>query len=208
MGFVLYGGTAVALYCGHRESKDFDFFTESSLDKVGIRKRIAVNWEISSILQDEPNTFSFMVNEDRVKFSFSGTINFGRVGELFITTDKALVVASPIDLMATKLAVIFDRIEAKDYSDISALCRSGVSLELGLAAVKLLYPEFPEMEYLRALTYFKGGDLDSLNEETRAHLREMSASVRELPQLELNSLRLGAIESNNKPSGSPDGMSF
>lgn len=25
--FVLYGGTAVALYLGHRESVDFDFFT-------------------------------------------------------------------------------------------------------------------------------------------------------------------------------------
>lgn len=182
--------------------------TGSPLEKEVIRKRIAVKWGISSILQDEPNTFSFMVNEDRVKLSFFGTITFGRVGEPFITTDRALVVASPIDLMATKLAVIIDRIEAKDYSDISALCRSGVSLELGLAAATLLYPEFPEMECLRALTHFKGGDLDSLSEETRAHLREMSASVRELPQIELKSLRLGAIESNQKPSGSPDGMSF
>jgi len=42
MGFVLYNGTTVALYCGHRESKDFDFFTESSLDKEVIRKWIVV----------------------------------------------------------------------------------------------------------------------------------------------------------------------
>lgn len=63
------------------------------------------------------------------------------------------------------------------------------------------------MECLRALTYFRGGDLDSLSEVTRAHLREMSVSVRELPKLELKSLRLGSIESNQE-SGSPDGMSF
>ena len=28
--FVLYGGTAVALYLGHRESVDFDFFTHQT----------------------------------------------------------------------------------------------------------------------------------------------------------------------------------
>lgn len=30
MGFVLYGGTAVALRLGHRTSVDFDFFTEKA----------------------------------------------------------------------------------------------------------------------------------------------------------------------------------
>ena len=30
--FVLYGGTAIALYLGHRESVDFDFFTEQTFE--------------------------------------------------------------------------------------------------------------------------------------------------------------------------------
>jgi hypothetical protein len=33
MGFVLYGGTAVALRMGHRTSVDFDFFTERPLGR-------------------------------------------------------------------------------------------------------------------------------------------------------------------------------
>jgi hypothetical protein len=33
LGFVLYGGTAVALRLGHRASVDFDFFTEKPLDR-------------------------------------------------------------------------------------------------------------------------------------------------------------------------------
>ena len=31
-GFVLYGGTAIALWCGHRASVDFDFFTDKQLN--------------------------------------------------------------------------------------------------------------------------------------------------------------------------------
>lgn len=33
LSFVLYGGTAVALYFGHRVSVDFDFFSSAPLDK-------------------------------------------------------------------------------------------------------------------------------------------------------------------------------
>ena len=32
LGFTLYGGTAVALRLGHRQSADFDFFTNCALD--------------------------------------------------------------------------------------------------------------------------------------------------------------------------------
>ena len=33
LGFVLYGGTAVALRLGHRTSVDFDFFSDGSLNR-------------------------------------------------------------------------------------------------------------------------------------------------------------------------------
>ncbi len=33
-GFVLYGGTAIALYLGHRESVDFDFLPKTTDDSV------------------------------------------------------------------------------------------------------------------------------------------------------------------------------
>ncbi len=33
LGFVLYGGTAIALRLGHRPSIDFDFFTDRTLNK-------------------------------------------------------------------------------------------------------------------------------------------------------------------------------
>jgi len=36
-GFVLYGGTAIALRLGHRTSVDFDFFSENPLNREAIR---------------------------------------------------------------------------------------------------------------------------------------------------------------------------
>ncbi len=36
LGFVLYGGTAIALRLGHRHSVDFDFFSEKPLDRAAI----------------------------------------------------------------------------------------------------------------------------------------------------------------------------
>jgi hypothetical protein len=40
LGFVLYGGTAIALRLGHRASVDFDFFTERALDRPGLEGRL------------------------------------------------------------------------------------------------------------------------------------------------------------------------
>jgi hypothetical protein len=36
LGFVLYGGTAIALRLGHRQSVDFDFFTERPFDHANL----------------------------------------------------------------------------------------------------------------------------------------------------------------------------
>jgi hypothetical protein len=35
--FVLYGGTALALHLGHRESVDFDFFANRSIDPAKLQ---------------------------------------------------------------------------------------------------------------------------------------------------------------------------
>lgn len=37
LGFVLYGGTAIALRLGHRTSVDFDFFSEKPVDRDAIK---------------------------------------------------------------------------------------------------------------------------------------------------------------------------
>ena len=195
IGFVLYGGTAIALRLGHRSSVDFDFFTDQPLDRIAIHTAFPF-LDRSQVLQDQPDTFTVVVpgggsHDHPVKVSFFGAIGFGRVGEPEWTHDRVLQVASPDDLMATKLKVLLQRVEAKDYQDIAALIKAGVSLEKGLAAARAMYGyNFQPSESLKALVYFQGGDLDSLLRPERETLIKAVRAVRKLPTVKIVAHRL------------------
>ena len=143
LGFVLYGGTAVALRLGNRQSVDFDFFSDRPLDKGAVRAALEPmgQWALT---QDEVNTLSISLQSDivargSVSLSFFGSIKFGRVGEPDMTDDGVVQVASLLDLMATKVAVITQRAEAKDYRDLAAMLRDGASLPSALGAAVAIY---------------------------------------------------------------------
>ena len=186
LGFALYGGTAIALRLGHRTSVDFDFFTDRALDHAWLEKPLPFLGR-AQVLQESPDTLTVLVasdaaNERPVKLSFFGSITFGRVGEPQWTDDGIVQVASIEDLLATKLKVLLQRIEAKDYLDVAALLGSGVPLATGLAAARSLFgPAFQPSESLKALVYFEGGDLNSLAETTRHLLIHAASAVEDLP---------------------------
>jgi hypothetical protein len=191
-GLVLYGGTAIALRLGHRFSVDFDFFTDRPLDKIALGSSFRFVAE-SLVLQESPDTLTVLVssgseNQEYVKVSFFGGINFGRVGRPDLTEDGMFQVASLDDLMATKVKVILQRIEAKDYKDIAAMLKAGVSLARGLAAARAMYGRaFQPSESLKALTYFEGGDLHTLTSEEKETMIEAARGIRALPQVALAS---------------------
>ena len=61
--FVLYGGTALALRLGHRQSVDFDFFTHRELEPEKILSALPFLDE-ATVLQSERNTYTFQVPVD------------------------------------------------------------------------------------------------------------------------------------------------
>jgi hypothetical protein len=192
LGFALYGGTAVALRLGHRTSVDFDFFTDRTLDRTELTYKFPF-LQHSQVLQDGRDTFTALASLDEpnhspgdrsVKLSFFGSISFGRVADPQWTSDGVAQVASFDDLLATKVKVLLQRVESKDYVDVAALLRAGVSLDRGLAAARVMFaPTFQPSECLKALVYFDGGDLDTLTSSTRELLIEAASSVRDLPQV-------------------------
>lgn len=192
LGFTLYGGTALALRYGHRESVDFDFFSDQPLDQQAIRRTLPFMDEATT-LQESPDTWVVMTPPPgRVKISFFGQIDFGRVGDPEWTDDHVLLVASEVDLMATKLKVILQRAESKDYRDIAELIRAGHGLADGLSCAKTLFGQgFQPAECLRALVYFNDGDLDELPERDKITLVESVQSVQTLPDSRLKSHKLG-----------------
>jgi hypothetical protein len=195
LGLVLYGGTAIALRLGHRASVDFDFFTDKPLDRAVLQSAFPF-LQRSTVLQDEPNAYTVLVpcettQDQHLKVSFFGTIGFGRIGEPEITDDGTLQVATLDDLMATKVKVILQRIEAKDYRDIAAMVKAGVSLSKGLSAAREMYGRsFQPSESLKAMVYFEGGDLLTLTQSEKEALIAAASAVRDLPTVEIVSREL------------------
>jgi hypothetical protein len=130
-----------------------------------------------------------------VKVSFFGGLTIGRVAEPEPSSDGVAVLASPLDLLATKLKVLLQRAERKDYDDVAVLLASGLTLTEGLGAARALYGSaFPVSEALKALVYFADGDLDELPASTQQQLIEAVKAVDAVPVLERSSLDLSPSE--------------
>lgn len=170
-GFVLYGGTALALRLGHRISEDFDFFSNASFQPDDLERQIPL-LAGSVRLQSSPNTLVSLVDRDgRVKVSFFGGLTLRRTQDPEPAVQLPLWVASIQDLAATKVKAVQDRAEAKDYFDVVRLLEEGVELRVALGAAVAVYgPSFNPLLSLKALTYFADGDLPALPDRVKSRL--------------------------------------
>jgi len=177
--FVLYGGTALALHLGHRESLDFDFFGNKPLDSAELVP--VVPFLVGAIVtQREPNTFSCIVDRGgEVKLSFFGLPGFPRLSPPLVAPDNGLQVASLLDLAGTKASVVQMRAEAKDYIDIDALLtHSAIDLPTALGAARAIYgAQFNPQSTLKALCYFDEGNLRRLPQPVRDRLVKAASDV-------------------------------
>ena len=185
LSFVLYGGTAVALHIGHRNSIDFDFFRSAPLDKAELNAAFSFMADAEAIQEDE-NTLVLMVPmpSGPVKVSFFGGIDIGRINAPLQAKNSKLLVASIDDLLATKLKTILDRAEAKDYRDIAAMLSAGASLEKALGGFTKMYGKDPGLA-LKAMGFFKDGDLPTLPESDQNVLRAARDRVTDIPKVTL-----------------------
>jgi hypothetical protein len=189
--FVLYGGTALALRLGHRQSEDFDFFSNKSFQPTSLRTSIPY-LKHADMTQFQENTLTAIVDRNGpVKLSFFGSLGIKRVQDPDIVEENGVQIASMLDLFASKLKTIQVRAEAKDYRDIVGALNAGLTLAEGLSAAVAIYGrEFNGALSLKALTFFEDGDLPRLTPETRKKLLGAATSVN-LKQLPLVSARPG-----------------
>lgn len=170
--FTLYGGTALALHLGHRESVDFDFFGNRPIDVSSLEDEIPF-LSGAKVTQRAKNTLSVLVDRGApVKVSFFGVPKLPRLAPPVIAEDIGLRIASLLDLAGTKASVVQVRGEAKDYIDMDALIRiGGINLSTALAAAEKLYGSSfnPEIT-LKALSYFDDGDLRELPADLKSRL--------------------------------------
>ncbi|HXY53624.1 MAG TPA: nucleotidyl transferase AbiEii/AbiGii toxin family protein [Nitrospirota bacterium] len=112
-GFVLAGGTAIALFLGHRLSVDFDFFTTRNFRPDRLHLAISGLGLETMVLQEEPGTLT--LSADGVKVSF-----FHYPYAFLDVTSKlyGVKVAGLVDIASMKLMAMMQRGAKRDYVDL------------------------------------------------------------------------------------------
>lgn len=175
--FTLYGGTAIALRLGHRASVDFDFFSTQPFTPAVLKDSVPY-LRGSRTVQSAANTLTVLVDRGGpVLLSFFGSLRLGQVAATETAEGSAFAVASLLDLAGTKVAVVTQRAEVKDYQDIHALITlAGLDLPTMLAAAIIVYgSEFNPLIALKAISYHDDPGLNGLPASLR---RELLAAVR------------------------------
>ncbi len=185
--FVLYDGTAMALSLGHRQSDDFDLFSNERFDPSSL---LSVLSYLRGARVDQRGNNTLTVFVDRgglVKVSFFGDVQMSRVRDPDVAKSNRLQIASLLDLTATKLKTIQQRAEAKDYLDLAGALQAGVNLAEALGAAGAIYGKlFNALATLKALTYFNDGNLASLPDEVKDRLRTAARtrSLESIPRVQ------------------------
>ena len=178
--FTLYGGTALAVKLGHRESVDFDFFSSQAFDPNQLHAGLGF-LHSGRITQSSENTLSCVVPfaKGQAQVSFLGDLTLPRVEDPLLTDDNRIHVASLVDVGGMKMALIQKRGEAKDYVDIAALLDAGQTLERLLSAGQTIYgKQFNPAVAVRALGFFDDLKGDQLSPAVKRTIQNAVASVR------------------------------
>jgi hypothetical protein len=150
----LVGGTAIAVHLRHRVSRDLDFFLAQPADLGSVRRELDGIGRFSVTLHTD-DTLNGLFNGTAVQF-LSATDQ--QVLEP-LTVIEEIPVAGLGDLLATKLKVIGDRGELRDYYDTKVIeIQGGRLAEEGLGLFVRRYrprdPDASVRHLLLGLGYF------------------------------------------------------
>ena len=135
--YTLVGGTAIALYCNHRQSVDVDLSCRGAAEHPRtIRRSIRTEIGKHKVLQRRTGVvIKFFATETSPKIEIHGTDRWQMTAPP-LRADNGLHVAAPSDLASRKLAAMIERDSARDGEDLEALRRAGA--DIGAAARNLV----------------------------------------------------------------------
>ncbi|NIA09592.1 MAG: hypothetical protein GWP10_07660 [Nitrospiraceae bacterium] len=179
--FYLAGGTALALQIGHRDSNDFDFFTEKNIDTKKLFEQIREIFAGRKIekVQEEKNTLTVVIDEN-IKISFF-TYKYPLLKKLI--DEPYLKLASIDDIACMKLSAIVSRSTLKDYVDLYFILQNKKLSEL-LKALQKKIPQLDISLVLKSLIYF-----DDLSSEKIIFRNDKKVSLNELKSFFENVVR-------------------
>ena len=152
--YYLVGGTAIALYLGHRRSIDFDLFKfaplsrKKNLDKIQVsRFPFVVTWNVA----DQMN---LVVNEVKVTF-----FQYPFQIKADIVFDNTIRLPELLDLAAMKAYALGRRSKWKDYVDLFFLLKEKFSFdEISQRAIEIYGDLFSDKLFRSQLSFFEDVD--------------------------------------------------
>lgn len=157
-GFYLAGGTALALWYGHRLSEDFDWFATQLDEPEALRTEIETSGLALENARTERGTVIGWI--DGVKVSLF-EYRYPLLEPLAFWPESGADLAPPRDIAAMKLSAVAQRGSRKDFVDVYELLRQGHSLDAMLRDYRAKFQTDP-FPVLKGLTYFDDAEREPL----------------------------------------------
>lgn len=149
--FYLGGGTGLALQLGHRESIDFDFFSDEHVEPERVYRELARDMRGHILVRT-------MEEEDTLYVIFDGSVKMSFLWYPYpllepCIEDENVRIASVTDIACMKLSAVIDRAVTKDFVDLYYILRD-IPLATLLEKSKQKFPAIDQNLILKSLVYF------------------------------------------------------
>ncbi len=153
--FYLVGGTAIALYLGHRHSIDFDLFNPKLFNRKNIQNKILENsFHIDKTLVATSEEYTLITNNIKITF-----YNFPFAIPHQMRFKDIISLPTLLDLAAMKAYALGRKAKWKDYIDLYFIFQDHYSLnEVCNRATELFNDLFSEKLFRAQLSYFDDVD--------------------------------------------------
>ena len=156
--YYLVGGTAIAIYIGHRRSIDFDLFKLSAINHKKNLDRIASSGFEHTVTRRVTEQMNLIVNGVKVTF-----FQYPFPVQISTTFEDCFRLPSLLDLAAMKAYALGRRSKWKDYVDLFFLLTSYFTIvEISTRAEELFGELYSEKLFRSQLCYYE--DIDYTEE--------------------------------------------
>ncbi len=156
-GFALAGGTALALYFGHRRSVDLDLFSEHAFDPAALLGRLRHTASLT-VIQTAPGTLHLSLQDVLVTY-----LHFPYPTLFPTRTMSSLTVLDPRDIACMKIQAIAARGARRDFVDLYVVAQEhGLPAILGWFDRKFSATPYNGVHIRKALTYFDDAEAEPM----------------------------------------------
>jgi len=162
--FNLVGGTALALYMGHRKSFDLDLFSFQEFDIIELEEHLIHKYDFQSKNPEKKSTVVLQGLINGVKVDFVCINNpLANPVNLF----DGIRIYSMQDIAAMKLVAMSQNgTRLKDFVDVAFLSAK-MSLKEMLDAFEVKYPNTNKISAIKGMTYYNDIDFSAKIELTK-----------------------------------------